>query len=186
MVDAAGTSFAAAIRRSYLAWGTWTGRSSCAVAIKISFAQRLALRGQRPLVLRRLASAKPCKIGSRIFQAEQPDDMFQPVGGFTHDLAAHAQDFANDIDRLLPLLHTGRQQRRNSSERSLFIDQQDEMLLPDQGFEFCQSQASEVVGSQTNSSNKLEGSFVDRASPAHSDIQRAAHQASSQSALADL
>ena len=72
------------------------------------------------------------------------------------------------------------------AERSLFIDQQNEMLFSNQGFEFCQGQASDVVGSKPNSSNQLKGSFVDRASPAHSDIQRGAHQTGPQSTLADL
>src|SRR4051812_16018997 len=107
MVDAAGTSCAAAIRRSYLACGTWSGRSSCEAAIKLSFVQRLFSRGQRPLILHRcLASPNPWKVDSRIFYAEQSDDMFQPVGGFTHNLAACAQDFANNVDRLLPLVET--------------------------------------------------------------------------------
>ena len=130
---------------------------------------RTAICITRPTVAhpcRRLASCQALRRATG--DSSRPNsriDMLQPVGGFACNLAARVQDLANDGERLLPFLHARRQQGRNRRQRRLFSrSTRMKCCSRTRALNSVRRQASDIVGSKTNSSNKLEGSFVDRAS----------------------
>src|SRR5262245_9061295 len=166
------TCLARLIRRSYLAWVCTTGAAWVFAITKLLRCCCLARAGSRrfpgpfgPPLWRSLG-------GIVDFHAEQPGNSLQPVLAFGAELSACAQHLAQCGKSLAAQLHVAWEQIRNGGERRLLVDQQHEVLFPQERLELLQRRPRPVVLDAAQPANGRIRAFVDAAAARQADVEQ--------------